>query len=211
MFRRFGVFLIAFVLGLVLTACPRTAETQQPTDPQSSLPVVTTSSPILAEQPSPALDVPYVPTPEAVVDAMLKVAKVGKDDVLYDLGSGDGRIVITAARNFGTRGVGIDIDPERVKEANANAKTAGVTDKVKFLQQDIFKADFSEATVVSLYLLPTINMKLRPQLFKQLKPGTRVVSHAFDMGNWQPEQKLVVEGRSIYYWVIPDQIPPNLR
>jgi precorrin-6B methylase 2 len=201
MFRRFGVFLIAFVLGLVLTACPR-AETEQPTSLQS---------PILAEQPSPVLDVPYVPTPEAVVDAMLKVAKVGKDDVLYDLGSGDGRIVITAARNFGTRGVGIDIDPERVKEANANAKTAGVTDKVKFLQQDIFKADFSEATVVSLYLLPTINMKLRPQLFKQLKPGTRVVSHAFDMGNWQPEQKLVVEGRSIYYWVIPEQIPPNLR
>jgi precorrin-6B methylase 2 len=201
MFRRFGIVLIAFVLGLVLTACPRT-ETQQPTSLQS---------PILAEQPSPILDVPYVPTPEAVVDAMLKVAKVGKDDVLYDLGSGDGRIVITAARNFGTRGVGIDIDPERVKEANANAKTAGVTDKVKFLQQDIFKTDFSEATVVSLYLLPTINMKLRPQLFKQLKPGTRVVSHAFDMGNWQPQQKLVVEGRSIYYWVIPEQIPPNLR
>jgi ribosomal protein L11 methylase PrmA len=165
----------------------------------------------IAQQVQPKLDVPYVPTPTAVVEAMLKVAKVGKNDILYDLGSGDGRIVITAARNFGTRGVGIDIDPERVREANANAKTAGVTNRVRFMQQDIFQTDFREATVVSLYLLPDINLKLRPQLFKQLKPGTRVVSHAFSMGDWKPDKTLNVDGRDIYFWVIPQQAPANLR
>jgi 2-polyprenyl-3-methyl-5-hydroxy-6-metoxy-1,4-benzoquinol methylase len=165
----------------------------------------------IAQQVQPKLDVPYVPTPTAVVDAMLKVANVGKNDILYDLGSGDGRIVITAARSFGTRGVGIDIDPDRVKEANANAKTAGVTNRVRFLQQDIFQADFREATVVSLYLLPEINLKLRPQLFRQLKPGTRVVSHAFSMGDWKPDKTLNVDGRDIYFWVIPQQVPANLR
>jgi 2-polyprenyl-3-methyl-5-hydroxy-6-metoxy-1,4-benzoquinol methylase len=157
------------------------------------------------------LDVPYVPTSTEVVEAMLKVAKVGKNDVLYDLGSGDGRIPITAAKQFGTRGVGIDIDPDRIKEANENAKTAGVTDKVKFLQQDLFKSDFSKATVVTLYLLPEINLRLRPQLFKQLKPGTRVVSHAFDMGDWKPEKTLNVNGSTVYYWVIPQTAPSNLK
>jgi 2-polyprenyl-3-methyl-5-hydroxy-6-metoxy-1,4-benzoquinol methylase len=157
------------------------------------------------------LDVPYVPTSTEVVEAMLKVAKVGKNDVLYDLGSGDGRIPITAAKQFGTHGVGIDIDPDRIKEANENAKTAGVTDKVKFLQQDLFKSDFSKATVVTLYLLPEINLRLRPQLFKQLKPGTRVVSHAFDMGDWKPEKTLNVNGSTVYYWVIPQTAPSNLK
>jgi 2-polyprenyl-3-methyl-5-hydroxy-6-metoxy-1,4-benzoquinol methylase len=157
------------------------------------------------------LDVPYVPTSTEVVEAMLKVAKVGENDVLYDLGSGDGRIPITAAKQFGTRGVGIDIDPDRIKEANENAKTAGVTDKVKFLQQDLFKSDFSKATVVTLYLLPEINLRLRPQLFKQLKPGTRVVSHAFDMGDWKPEKTLNVNGSTVYYWVIPKTVPSNLK
>jgi precorrin-6B methylase 2 len=156
-------------------------------------------------------DVPYVPTPQPVVDAMLKVAKVGKNDVLYDLGSGDGRIVNTAAQKFGTRGVGIDINPERIKEANDNAQKAGVTDRVKFVQQDLFTTDFSEATVVTLYLLPEVNAKLRPKLLKELKPGSRIVSHAFDMGDWKPQQTLTVDGKTIYYWVVPEQVPANLR
>lgn len=157
-------------------------------------------------------DVVYVPTPQEVVNEMLTLAKVTKDDVIYDLGSGDGRIPITAAQKYGTRGVGIDINPERIKEANENAQKAGVTDRVKFLQQDLFQSDFSEATVVTLYLLPELNVKLRPQLFKQLKPGTRVVSHDFDMGDWKPDQVVQTqEGSTIYYWVIPEQIPANLR
>lgn len=156
-------------------------------------------------------DVIYVPTPREVVDEMLRMAKVTKDDVIYDLGSGDGRIVITAAQKYGTRGIGIDIDPERIKEANENARKAGVTDRVKFLQQDLFKTDISEATVVTLYLLPELNVKLRPQLFRQLKPGTRVVSHAFDMGNWKPDSTAEVQGSSIYYWEIPKQPPANLK
>ncbi len=148
-------------------------------------------------------DVPFVPTPDEVVEKMLEVAKVGKNDVLYDLGSGDGRIPITAAKKYGTRGVGIDIDPQRIKEANENAKQAGVTDKVKFVQQDLFTTDFSDATVVTLYLLPDINLRLRPKLLKDLKPGTRIVSHSFDMGDWKPKQTLSVNGRTVYYWVIP--------
>ncbi|MFN6519132.1 MAG: SAM-dependent methyltransferase [Nostoc sp. CreGUA01] len=172
--------------------------------------VTPTATPTTQPQERPG-DVPYVPTPEPVVDAMLKVAKVGKNDVLYDLGSGDGRIVNTAAQRYGTRGVGIDIDPQRIQEANDNAKKAGVTDRVKFVQQDLFNTDFSEATVVTLYLLPEINAKLRPILLKQLKPGTRIVSHAFDMGDWKPDQTLNVEGKSVYYWVVPQEIPANLR
>ena len=154
-------------------------------------------------------DVPYVPTPQAVVDKMLELAAVTKDDVVYDLGSGDGRIVITAAKKYGVRGVGIDIDPERIKEANANAVLAGVSDRVKFLQQDLFKTDLKEATVVTLYLLPQVNLRLRPKLWNELKPGTRVVSHAFDMGDWTPQQKVEVEGKTIYYWVVPKNAATN--
>jgi ribosomal protein L11 methylase PrmA len=156
-------------------------------------------------------DVVYVPTPQAVVDQMLAIAKVTKNDVIYDLGSGDGRIPITAAKRYGARAVGIDINPERIREANENAKKARVTDRVKFLNQDLFTSNISEATVVTLYLLPELNVKLRPQLFRQLKPGTRIVSHAFDMGNWKPERVEQVQGSTIYYWVIPKKIPANLR
>lgn len=148
-------------------------------------------------------DVPYVPTRPEVVNAMLKLAKVNKNDIVYDLGCGDGRIVITAAKNYGASGVGIDIDPERIKEANANAKEANVTGKVRFVQNDLFKSDFSRASVVTLYLLPAVNLKLRPQLLKQLKPGTRIVSHAFDMGDWKPEKTVQVGGTTIYYWTVP--------
>ena len=154
----------------------------------------------------PALDVPYVPTPTAVVNAMLSLGNVKKNDVLYDLGSGDGRIVITAAQKFGTRGVGIDIDPQRVQEANQNAKKAGVTDLVQFRQQDLFATDLSSATVVTLYLLPEINLKLRPRLLSQLKPGTRIVSHAFDMGDWKPQKVVKVAGETIYYWTVPQRV-----
>ncbi|MBD2678265.1 MULTISPECIES: cyclopropane-fatty-acyl-phospholipid synthase family protein [Nostoc] len=190
----------------------RNAET--PTEPSTltaeTETVTPAATPTTQPQERPG-DVPYVPTPQPVVDAMLKVAKVGKNDVLYDLGSGDGRIVVTAAQNFGTRGVGIDIDPQRIQEANENAKKAGVTDRVKFVQQDLFNTDFSEATVVTLYLLPEINERLRPILLKQLKPGTRIVSHAFDMGEWKPDQTLNVEGKTVYYWVVPKEVPANLR
>jgi SAM-dependent methyltransferase len=148
-------------------------------------------------------DVPYVPTSEEVVNAMLSLAKVTKNDMVYDLGCGDGRIVVTAAKKYGARGVGIDIDPQRIKEANENARKSGVTDQVRFIQNDLFKSDFSDATVVTLYLLPAVNLKLRPQLMKQLKPGTRIVSHAFDMGDWKPEKTVEVDGTTIYFWTVP--------
>jgi SAM-dependent methyltransferase len=152
-------------------------------------------------------DVPYVPTPERVVDEMLRMANVTGKDVLYDLGSGDGRIVITAARRFGTRGVGIDIDPERIREANENARKAGVTHLVKFIEGDIFDADISEATVVTLYLLPAVNLQLRPKLLRELRPGTRIVSHNYDMGDWQPQRtrRLQVNGTEhvVYLWTVP--------
>jgi SAM-dependent methyltransferase len=167
------------------------------------------------------LDVPYVPTPQTVVEEMLKLADVTKDDVVYDLGSGDGRIVITAAKKYGARGVGVDIDPERIKEANANAIQAGVTERVRFLEQDLFKTDLKDATVVTLFLLPKVNLRLRPKLWHELKPGTRVVSEAFDMGDWKPDKTVKVKfqapaparyqpaygHRIIYYWVIPDRTP----
>jgi hypothetical protein len=151
-----------------------------------------------------APDVIFLPTPPEVVAAMLKVARVGKGDVIYDLGSGDGRIVISAVKDFGAaRGVGIDIDPERIAEASANARQAGVADRVTFLNQDLFTTNFSEATVVTLYLLPSLNLRLRPKLLSDLRPGTRIVSHAFDIGDWVPEQTLDVGGRRVYFWTIP--------
>lgn len=154
---------------------------------------------------TPRLDVPYVPTPQEVVDKMLELAKVGKNDTLFDLGCGDGRIVVTAAKRLGAKGTGIDIDPTRIAEARENAKKAGVSDRAQFRVGDLFKTDFSSATVVTLYLLPTINAKLRPQLWKQLKVGTRVVSHAFDMGSeWPAEKTVDVDGRTIYYWTITE-------
>ncbi|HWI37816.1 MAG TPA: class I SAM-dependent methyltransferase [Burkholderiales bacterium] len=156
-----------------------------------------------AQQP----DVIFVPTPQEVVDKMLEMAKVGKDDVLYDLGSGDGRIPVTAAKRFGIRAVGIDIDPQRIAEANENARKNGVTKLVTFKQQDLFKTKFGDATVVTLYLLPDLNVKLRPRLLSELKPGTRIVSHQFDMGTWKPEQKVELNGRTIYLWTIPARKP----
>ena len=148
-------------------------------------------------------DVIFVPTPQEVVEDMLRLVDVKKGDVLYDLGSGDGRIAITAAKLYGIRAVGIDIDPQRIAEAQENAKKAGVTHLVEFRQADLFMSDFREATVITLYLLPELNVKLRPRLLAELKPGTRIVSHQFDMGDWKAEKKLDSVGRTIYFWTIP--------
>jgi SAM-dependent methyltransferase len=163
---------------------------------------------VCAQQPSAASlrepDVIYVPTPPEVVAAMLRVAHVGPGDIVYDLGSGDGRIVIAAVKDFGAaRGVGVDIDPTRTEEANALAKAASISDRVQFLTQDLFETDLVDATVVTLYLLPALNLKLRPTLLARLKPGTRIVSHAFDMGDWRPEQSLDVGGRPVFFWTVP--------
>jgi ribosomal protein L11 methylase PrmA len=153
-------------------------------------------------------DVIYVPTPHEVVEDMLRLANVRKGDVLYDLGSGDGRIAIAAAKKYGIKAVGIDIDPERIREANENARKAGVANLVQFRQEDLFKADFREATVVTLYLLPDLNVKLRPRLWEDLKPGTRIVSHQFDMGTWKAEKRLESNGRVVYFWAIPAKKKP---
>jgi hypothetical protein len=179
---------------------------------QSPAPATAPATGAAPAAPAPArkdLDVPYVPTPEKVVAEMLAMAGVGKKDVLYDLGSGDGRIVISAAQRFGTRGVGIDIDPDRIKEANQKAREAGVTKRVRFINGDIFDADIRDATVVTLYLLPAVNMKLRPKLLSDLRPGTRIVSHNYDMGDWKPEKvtrmRLPSGEHTVYYWVVPEK------
>jgi len=156
-----------------------------------------------AQGPPPVLiHAPYVTTPDTVVAAMLRLAGVSSRDTVFDLGCGDGRIVIAAAR-LGARGVGIDISPDRIREARANARSAAVEALTRFEAGDLFEADISRATVVTLYLLPDLNLRLRPKLVKELKPGTRVVSHAFDMGDWTPEKKRIVERSPIYLWTIP--------
>jgi len=156
-------------------------------------------------------DVHFEPTPDDVVEAMLRMAEVTKDDLVYDLGCGDGRIVIMARKKFGARGVGVDIDPVRIKESNENARKEGVADRVKFIGNDLFETDISGATVVTLYLLEEINLQLRPKLFNELKPGTRIVSHTFDMGDWEPDNIGQVRDRMFYYWIIPANIAGTWR
>lgn len=179
-------------VALVLTLLSAT-----PFDPErrSALLQATVSKP---------LDVIYVPTPDSVVKAMLATAKVGPGDVVYDLGSGDGRIPIAAVRDFGAAlGVGIELDPQRVAEARANAVAAGVSERVRFVQQDLFEADLSRATVVAMYLLPAINARLLPTL-RALKPGTRIVSHNYDMGpGWKPSKTFVVDNNVVHFWTVP--------
>jgi precorrin-6B methylase 2 len=166
------------------------------------------------KQPARTPDVPYVPTTEEAVKAMLQLAEVKKTDVVYDLGCGDGRIVVAAAKNHGARGVGIDINPERIKEANDNAKREGVTALVRFEENDLFNAQIGEATVVTLFLLSSVNLKLRPKLLEELKPGTRIVSNTFDMGDWKPEREFNVGGgddddsylsRRLFLWKVPEK------
>jgi SAM-dependent methyltransferase len=146
---------------------------------------------------------PYVASPQQIVDAMLDLAKVKSNDVVYDLGCGDGRIVISAAKKYGARGVGIDLNPDRIEEARANARAAGVDGRVLFEARDLFDSDIHDATVVALYLLPEVNMRLRPRLLSELKPGTRVVTHSFAMGDWKPDKEMVVDGDHVYLWTVP--------
>jgi SAM-dependent methyltransferase len=152
------------------------------------------------------LDVPYVPTPQEVVNAMIAIAKVGPADTLYDLGCGDGRIVIAAAK-AGAHATGLDLDADLIEECNQNAKDAGVTDRVKFMQEDIFETDFSDATVLALYLLPSVNLRLRPRILGNLKPGTRIVTHDFNMGDWEPDRRMKLDiqtaTHTVYFWVVP--------
>lgn len=163
----------------------------------------TSAAPPIAQADRPKLDVPFVPTPRPVVDKMLELADPTADDYLIDLGSGDGRIPITAAQRFGTRGLGIDIDPRRIAEARKNAEEAGVSDKVEFRQEDLFETDISQATILTLYLLPSVNIKLRPRILKELRPGTRVVSHDWDMGDWRPDQTVELGNKTVFMWVVP--------
>lgn len=187
-------------------ATPAATPVASPIEAQAT-PQNTASANTSAETTTPTRgpDVVYVPTPQPVVDAMLELAEVKTGDVLYDLGSGDGRIPITAAERYGVRGIGIDINPERIREANANAEAAGVTDLVTFRQEDLFEADFSDATVVTLYLLDSLNEKLRPRLLAELDPGTRIVSHAFRMGDWEPEETVQVDSSTIFLWTVPER------
>ena len=162
---------------------------------------------VYAQEEEPPLPAPvYVPSPQDVVDEMLQLAEVKKGDVVYDLGCGDGRIVITAAK-LGARGVGVDINPERIKEANENAEAAGVTDKVKFVNGDLFDTDVSPATVVSLYLLPARLAKLKPKLLKELKPGTRIVAHDFALEDWKPDKTVDLDSHQLFFWVVPERKP----
>lgn len=153
--------------------------------------------------------VPYVSTPPEVVEEMLEIAHVTARDIVYDLGSGDGRIVIAAAKRFGAHGVGIEIDPERVREATENASQAGVAHLVRFIQGDLFAADIQEASVVTLYLLPEVNRLLLTKLLAELRPGTRIVSYKYDLGDWPPEKTVRVSRGAVYYWVVPPRAQPR--
>lgn len=155
-------------------------------------------------------DVPYVPTPPVVVEEMLRLAAVGRDDFVLDLGSGDGRVVIAAARKFGARGLGVDLDPERIAESVHNADIAGVGNLVAFERQDLFKFAIDRATVVTMYLLPSVNIKLRPRLLSELKPGTRIVSHDFDLADWKPDARSTVR-KNVFLWVVPAQVDGRWR
>ena len=198
-FRTGGVMTLAMALLVWISGCsgaggnPVTAALRQPTAPSLA---------------------PYVATPEGVVDEMLRMAEVGKDDLIYDLGSGDGRIVIDAARRYGARGVGVELDPELVQRARDNARQANVSHLVEFRQQDVMTVDLSPASVVTLYLSREANLKLRPRLLDQLRPGTRVVSHEFDMGDWRPDAVLRVRDedagfRTLFLWRIGHNPPPQ--
>ena len=192
-------------MALALALSAACAGAQQPS-PQKTKPAQESTEAKRLRSP----DVVFVPTPAESVSAMLKLAKVGKGDVVYDLGSGDGRIPIMAVQKYNAaRAVGIDINPERIKEAEANLKAAGVGDRVRFLNEDLFEAKIGDATVVTLYLLPSLNLKLIPKFLAELKPGTRIVSYAFDMGSWKPDQTFKGNGSPIYLWTIPAKGTPE--
>ncbi len=196
---------LLLIAGLFFVGCGTSSEQPDETLPAETLPA---DSSYLEQLGDPEdSDVPYVPTPLNVVAQMLELADVTEKDTVYDLGSGDGRVVIMAAEKYGAHGVGIDIDPVRVKEARENARAAGVSDLVSFREGDLFELDLSGATVVTLYLLPELNKKLRPKLFRELAAGTPIISHAFPMGDWQPERKVNVDGSMLYRWTVPEEKP----
>ncbi|MBA2356262.1 MAG: 50S ribosomal protein L11 methyltransferase [Acidobacteria bacterium] len=195
MTRRTRALLLSYSL---LTALACTAAVPTASGPTLTVPQAPAQTPQTERRP----DVIFVPTRDTVIEAMLKAAKVTPADVVYDLGCGDGRIVVAAAK-LGARAVGIDIDPLRVKEANDNIQKNAVAAKAEIRQGDLFEADIREATVVTLYLLPSLNVKLKPRLMEQLRPGTRIVSHDFDMGDWKPDETIAVDGKTVYLWTIP--------
>lgn len=214
-----SLLITGFGVGsLALVGCTQQREFEA--EAQAPSPTVQTQAPATTApttQPQErAPDVPYVPTPQEVVDQMLQLANVGSNDIHYDLGSGDGRIPITAVQKYNaSRAYGVEINPDLVQRSRQNIQTANVGDRVEILQQDLFQTDLREATVVSLYLLPDINIKLRPKLLQELRPGTRIVSHDFDMGEWKPDRVVQVQGPSrqhtVYLWVVPENPPANLQ
>ncbi|WP_322514358.1 class I SAM-dependent methyltransferase [Rhodopseudomonas palustris] len=173
--------------------------------------IVLATGATIVSAPARTPDVHYVPTPQNVVDRMLELTAPKPGEYLIDLGSGDGRIPIAAAKRFGISGHGVDIDPVRITEAEANAKSAGVQDKVEFIQADLFETDISKADIVTLYLLQTLNAKLRPRLLNELRPGTRVVSHSFSMGDWTADRHETVGGRDVYFWIVPARVEGEWR
>lgn len=187
---------LAVALALAVALQPSRTEAQAPAPPARAPQAPPADV-------APRLDVPYVPTPQAVVDEMLQLAKPTKADLLYDLGCGDGRIVVTAAKQFGTKGVGFDIDPARIRDSEANAQSAEVSGLASFRRQDLFTVSLAEPSVLTMYLLPSVNMKLRPKILAEMKPGTRVVSHAFTMEDWLPDQRSSVNGANVFFWVVP--------
>ena len=195
--------LLAAAATLVIAPAEQAHAREQAVQPSSAQTQAAEASP--APRSRPPLDVPYIKTPDSIVEKMLEMGEIGPDDYLIDLGSGDGRIPIAAAVKHGTRGLGVDLDPERTKEARAAAVAAGVADKVEFRTENLFDTDLSKATVISMYLFPEINLRLRPH-YLALKPGTRIVSHAFHMDEWTPDRFEVVEGRDVFLWTVPAQI-----
>ncbi len=187
-------FVSRFALALTVLGAPARAVAQTP----AARPDTAAPPPVRTP------DVIFVASPPGVVDAMLRVARVTRRDTVYDLGSGDGRIVITAAKRFGARGVGIDIDPELIAQSRRNADSAGVAGRVEFLEQDLFEADLRQATVVTLYLFEELNVRLRPRLLTELRPGTRIVSHQFRIGSWPPAEIVRAEDETdLFLWIVP--------
>ena len=209
--RRFAIFLVLIVLiGLSAAVLLLTERSESHKDLSSSDSIQQTllddfKDSSTFNQADAVKLAPFLPTPMCVVDKMLELAEVDEDDMVYDLGCGDGRIVIAAARDFGARGIGIDIDPRRIEESEENARKAGVSSRVLFREEDLFEADFSDATVVTLFLWPSLNLKLRPILMQQLKSGTRIVSYIHNMGDWTPEKEMTVNAKRIYLWAISDR------
>jgi len=206
---RRSILTLVVILSLAGPVAPASAQAPATTSPQTSPANGAPNAPINPDDPdvrpgTPGKDVIFLPTPQDVVSAMLDLAKVTDKDIVYDLGSGDGRTPITAAKEHGARGVGVEFNPKLVALSRQNAEQAGVADRVKFINADLFQTDISEATVVTLYLLSSLNQRLLPKLRTELKPGTRIVSHAFSMGEeWKPDAERTVNGKTIYLWTVP--------